>query len=66
MIEASRRVRTQRSLQRDRDRTGDLIVALIAVILGLLLVLTRPDVPDPEPGYYPACEGLPGMLGDDC
>jgi len=66
MIEASRRIRTSRSAQRDKDRATDLLVALVAVILGLVLVLTRPDVPEPEPGYYPACEGLPGMLGDDC
>ena len=48
-----------------RRLTRSLLAAGISVVV--MLVLTScVTVPKEAPGYWPACEGLPGMIGDDC
>ena len=47
-----------------RRRTRSLLAAGISVVV--LMLSSCVTVPKEAPGYWPACVGLPGMIGDDC
>lgn len=47
-----------------RRLTRSLLAAGLSIVVLVLSSCTC--IPREAPGYWPACEGLPGMIGDDC